>query len=123
VELRSSEGVNLGRLRLLTGLIITQLISCSLSITPKLSVAILALVPLKWKLKEFLADEGITAYRLADETHGQLSQKSVYHLVSGNLKGIRFESLEAIVPALRRLSGKPVNVQDLLEYVADEAPD
>ena len=77
-------------------------------------------MPLKWKLKQFLEQEGITAYRLADETHGKLSQNGVYRLTSGDLKGIRFESLEVVLPALSKLSGKRVSVHDLLEYVYEE---
>ena len=77
-------------------------------------------VPVKWKLKAFLDQEGITAYRLADETHGRLSQKGVYRLTANDLKAIRFETLDVILPALSKLSGKQVVLQDLLEYVSEE---
>ena len=77
-------------------------------------------MPLEWKLKQFLDQEGITAYRLADETHGLLSQNGVYRLTSSDLKGIRFETLEVILPALSKLSGKRVSIHDLLEYVYEE---
>lgn len=78
--------------------------------------ATLPTVPVRWKLKEFLDAEGITAYKLAEVTHGDLSQKGVYRLTSGDLKGIRFDSLEAIIPALHKLTGKHVQVSDLLEF-------
>ena len=77
-------------------------------------------MPLEWKLKQFLDQEGITAYRLADEAHGKLSQNGVYRLTSGDLKGIRFETLEVILPALSKLSGRKVTVHDLLEYVYED---
>lgn len=78
-------------------------------------------MPVQWKLKQFLDQEGITAYRLADETHGKLSQNGVYRLASGELKGIRFETLDIIIPALSKLSGKQVTLQELLEYVSEDA--
>lgn len=60
--------------------------------------------------------EGVTAYLLASKTRGKLSQNGAYRLTSNNLKGIRFESLEAIIPALRELTGKEVQLTDLLDY-------
>lgn len=85
---------------------------------------ILTNVPVKWKLKEFLEREGVTAYALADKTHGKLSQNGVYRLTSGDLKGLRFESLEAILPALNELTGKRIQVSDLLEFdYIDDTPD
>lgn len=77
---------------------------------------ILTSVPVKWKLKEFLEREGVTAYSLADKTHGKLSQNGVYRLTSNDLKGLRFESLEAILPALTELTGRRVELSDLIEF-------
>ena len=70
----------------------------------------------RWKLKGYLDQHGITAYRLAQETHGELSQTGVYRLLSDELGGVRFESLNAVLKALRTLTGHEVTPNDLLEY-------
>lgn len=78
--------------------------------------AILQNVPVKWKLKEFLDLHGVSAYKLAEKTQGKLSRNGVYRLTSEDLAGIRFDSLEAIIPALEELTGKRVDVADLLKF-------
>lgn len=71
----------------------------------------------KWKLKEFLDDHDLSAYQLIDKAHGKISRTGVYRLTDDELKGVRFESLAAIIPALRELTGEEVQIGDLLEYV------
>ncbi len=90
--------------------------ACDLRELPKPDVAFESTGQIKWKLKEFLDAEGVTAYALAQKTSEKLSQKGVYRLTQNDLSGIRFESLQAIIPALRDLTGKAVQVSDLLEY-------
>ena len=78
----------------------------------------------KWKLKEFLDDHDLSAYQLIDKAHGKISRTGVYRLTDDELKGVRFESLAAIIPALRELTGEEVQIGDLLEYVGPApAPD
>jgi DNA-binding Xre family transcriptional regulator len=74
------------------------------------------LMPVRWKLKEFLQENEITPYKLSKAVAGELSQKGVYRLTSEELSGVNFDTLSVIIPVLRDLTGKPVNVQDLLEY-------
>lgn len=69
-----------------------------------------------WKLKSYLDTHGITAYRLAQETHGELSQTGVYRLLSDELGGVRFDTLSAVIKGLETLTGKTVTPNDLLEY-------
>lgn len=71
----------------------------------------------KWRLKEFLNEHDLSTYQLVDKAHGKLSRTGVYRLTDDELKGVRFESLAAIIPALRELTGEDVQVSDLLEYV------
>ena len=76
----------------------------------------------KWKLREFLTEHGITPAQVFDKTDGKLSRNGVYRLTDPELGGVRFESLAAIIPALRELTGEDVAVGDLIEYVGDAPP-
>lgn len=76
----------------------------------------------KWRLKEFLDEHGLSTYQLVDKAHGKLSRTGVYRLTDSDLSGVRFESLAAIIPALRELTGEEVQVGDLLEYTGPPAP-
>lgn len=75
----------------------------------------------RWKFKEFLDTHGLSAAQVVDKAQGKLSRNGVYRLTDPELGGVRFESLAAIIPALRELTGEDVAVGDLLEYI-DEAP-
>lgn len=77
---------------------------------------------IRWKFKEFLDAHGLNASQVVDKTDGKLSRNGVYRLTDNELKGVRFESLAAIIPALRELTGEDVMVGDLLEYVAEAPP-
>lgn len=76
----------------------------------------------RWKLKDFLDAHNLSAYQLVDKAHGRLSRTGVYRLTDSDVSGVRFESLAAIIPALRELTGEEVEVGDLLEYVGPPAP-
>ena len=73
-------------------------------------------MPVKWKLQEYLNQHDITPYRLAQEIHGELSQKGVYRLTDDSLGGVRFDTLSAVIAGLRRLTGETVTPNDLLEF-------
>lgn len=74
-------------------------------------------MPTRIKLKSLLDENGISVYRLSKETKGRLSIQSLYNL-TGEPPPSRIElaSLDAIVEALRALTGKDIRVCDLLEY-------
>jgi DNA-binding Xre family transcriptional regulator len=78
---------------------------------------------IRWKLKEYLDTHGVSAYRLAEHTHGRLSRTGIYRLTAKDLKAVRFETLAAVIPALRDITGEEVQVGDLLEYVPAPDPD
>lgn len=82
----------------------------------------MAMDNIRWKFKEYLDAHGLNASQVVDKTDGKLSRKGVYRLTDDELKGVRFESLAAIIPALRELTGEDVAVGDLLEYVGDAPP-
>lgn len=74
---------------------------------------------IRWRLKTFLEAHGLTPYRLAKATRGELSLNAVYNAVADDFTAIKFSTLDVIVKALRDLTGKQVGVTDLIEYVGD----
>ena len=74
-----------------------------------------------WRLREVLEEHGISRYRLAKATGGQLSQNAVYQLTSGNVPArIELRTLEVVVLTLRRLTHEPITIQDLLAISSGE---
>ena len=71
----------------------------------------------RWKLKEFLETQEITPYRLAKEVEGEVSLNAVYNAMNEDLTSIKFDTLDAILRALRRLTRRKVKVQDLIDFV------
>jgi DNA-binding Xre family transcriptional regulator len=70
-----------------------------------------------WKLKEFMKAHRIKPGELARSTHGQLSRAGVYGLLRNERpQSVHFETLDALLPALRELTGKGVEVGDLIVY-------
>ena len=73
------------------------------------------------KLREFLDAQGMSVYELAqavvDETEA-LSEASVYKIVSGR-RNPSLASLDLLVTALRRLTEKPVQLQDVVVYLPE----
>ena len=69
-----------------------------------------------WKLKDYLDEQGITPYKLAQQTGEKLSQNAVYRLAGPDVSRFDRESLDVLIEALRELTGKAVKVSDLLEY-------
>ena len=68
----------------------------------------------KWKIKELLREHGITPYRLMKDTG--LSQGTAYRLANNDFNSVNADIIDVVVKALRKLTGKPVDVADLLEY-------
>ena len=75
-----------------------------------------------WRLKEFLDTHDLTVQQLVDQTRGNLSRTGVYRLTVDDLKAVRFESIAAILPALRKLTGEDVQISDLIQYTEGESP-
>lgn len=68
---------------------------------------------MKWKLKELLARENVTAYQLAKQTG--LSVNTIYPLARGEAKRVSLDTLQTVADALDGLTNKRVSVCDLLE--------
>ena len=73
---------------------------------------------LRWKLKEFLEENDISAYSVAKES--DLSLPSIYRLTNNHARYIQFDTLEAITTTLERKLGKPVKLSDILEFTDTE---
>ena len=77
------------------------------------------------RLGEFLERHAITPYRLAkamqEINQGKPSASAVYAIVEGK-NTPSLETVNVALNALGRLTGCPVQLTDLLEYVPDPAP-
>ena len=72
-------------------------------------------VPVMWKVRATLDEHGISPYRFMKESG--LSQGTVYRLVNGTTCTINTDTLDRVVTTLRRLTGKHLELQDLLEFL------
>ncbi len=72
-----------------------------------------------WKLDELLEEHDITPARLEREivrAGYDFGHKSIYRFKGDGPGNVNRGSLEAIIAGLRSITGKDLNVQDLLEY-------
>jgi DNA-binding Xre family transcriptional regulator len=71
-------------------------------------------MPLRWKVKEFLAQHDITPYRVMKESG--LAQGTVYRLVNSKTTNLNTETLDRLLTSLSHLTGNRVGISDLIEY-------
>lgn len=72
---------------------------------------------IQWRLKEYLTEHRIKPGELAKLTEGKLSRTAIYGLIQdAPPQGVNFATLNAILPALERITGEPVEVGDLIAY-------
>lgn len=69
---------------------------------------------IKIKLKDYLHQHGLSAYRLAKCVHG-VSPKTVYAVSAGRARP-SLDALGRIVEALRAMTGKDITPGDILEF-------
>lgn len=69
---------------------------------------------LQWKVKQFLKAHGISAYRLMKEA--ELAQGTAYRLANNKAGGLSLDTMDTVIGTLRRLTGKKVELADLLVY-------
>jgi hypothetical protein len=72
-------------------------------------------VPFDWKVKEFLAENRISANLLAETVKGKLSRTSVYNFVS-DPSGAKVSSLEAVLDGLSLILKRDVLPNELGDY-------
>jgi DNA-binding Xre family transcriptional regulator len=75
---------------------------------------------IRLNINSYLEQQNITAYRLIKESG--LAPNTVYTLARTPAKRIDLDTLESIVKALTRLTGKPVTPNDLLEVIEEPEP-
>jgi hypothetical protein len=70
---------------------------------------------MRWRVREFLLQEGLSAYTLERAVGRKLSARRVYALARNEPIQVRLETLEILLSTLRELTGKAVELTDLLE--------
>lgn len=75
---------------------------------------------MKWKLKTYLEENGVTPHALALES--KLSLNSVYPAVRGTAERVSLATLDRMLAALDQLTGKRVSLADVLERDEDNQP-
>lgn len=77
---------------------------------------------MRWKLRAFLLRHGLNAHQVVIASG--LSTRTIYPIAAGESTRVDLHSLEAIIAALRDLTGERVDMNDLLEFEgAVVAPD
>jgi DNA-binding Xre family transcriptional regulator len=79
------------------------------------------MIQVQWKLKPYLEQTSVTPHKLALEAG--ISPPNLYTLIRGEgAKNVSRDTLGKIIGALRRLTGKPVTPNDLLEVIEEPEP-
>ena len=80
-------------------------------------------MPARWKLRELLKQEGVTAYALADRMGGSNRRPLIYSIISPDPtkrpENPGFKLLEDILVALEATTGKHFEMSDIIERVRD----
>lgn len=74
-------------------------------------------MPIIWKVKEYLKENNLTAYKLMKASG--LTQGTVYRLANNEIGALNNDTLDATIKALRTLTKKEVVLSDLVEYVPE----
>ncbi len=72
-----------------------------------------------WRFRELLAERDLNPYRLARETPS-LTRNTIYRLSRHEPDRIDRKTLDEILGAVERLSGRPVELSELLSYERSE---
>ncbi|GAB4175233.1 MAG: hypothetical protein Fur006_05500 [Coleofasciculaceae cyanobacterium] len=73
------------------------------------------MITIRWRLKEFLEQEGITQYKLIKLAQGRVSKNTIGSAVRNELNGVQFSTLAALIEVLESSLGKDVRIADLIE--------
>lgn len=75
---------------------------------------------IRWTLKDYLQQNELSAYRLVQAA--DVSPTTVYALARGTHERVSLEVLDKVLTALEHLTGKPVEIGDLLAREVDPEP-
>ncbi|MGC8968012.1 MAG: hypothetical protein ACP5JV_06790 [Thermus sp.] len=71
---------------------------------------------IRWRLRAVLDRERVSAYALAQVLAGKVAPNTVYSLARGEKQRPDLEALAWVIWGLRKLTGKPYGVGDVLVY-------
>jgi len=71
---------------------------------------------LRFRLKEVLTEEGLIPHNLEKVLGDKVGRATVYRLARREPSRVDLDTLAWVIWGLRKLTGKPYGVQDLLEY-------
>lgn len=72
---------------------------------------------MRWRLKQYLEENGITPYRLWKDSG--LAQQTVYTLAQNKGDRVDLNTLGTVLATLERLTRRRVSLDDLLEVIRD----
>lgn len=72
-------------------------------------------VPIRWKVKSILESKDVTPYRFWKDT--KLSSKVAYAIANDEHDSVDLKILEKVIPYLRSLTGRNIQIGDVVEYV------
>lgn len=73
---------------------------------------------IKFKLDRLLEENNITRNALAREA--KIRPNVVYEMCNNETKRIELKTLDKILETLNRMTNRPINVSDIIEYVPDD---
>ena len=75
---------------------------------------------MRWSLPEYLKQNGLNAYKLA-RIVDRKRENTIYRLAREEIdpSSVNFDVLKEILDGLRELTGKDVQVSDLIRYTPD----
>ncbi len=74
---------------------------------------------MRWKLKSYLDANNLTPYKLIKASG--LTQTTIYAIAQSKPSEVRFDTLTMIIRGLEKLTGKTVEIADVIEVVRDAA--
>jgi hypothetical protein len=76
---------------------------------------------LHWKFGQYLREHAITPYRLEQALQGKASRRLPYDWSKGAPERLHLDVLAKVLGALESLTGKPVRIEEIMEFEAAPA--
>lgn len=73
------------------------------------------MVKVRWRLREFLQAEGLSAYQLHKVIEGEVSRTGLYRIFRNQTAGVDFHVLGAVLTGLESLLRRPVEIWEVIE--------
>jgi DNA-binding Xre family transcriptional regulator len=97
------------------------LLGMNIATSTPMRASVFPVSAMRWMLPEFLVRHGLTAYKLA-RVVDRKRENTIYRLARDETdpSSVNFDVLKEILDGLRELTGKNVQVSDLISYTPDE---